>query len=174
MQSAIFSANIIPSLFAPWHWANILGLQKPERSGKPNCVSFAFGVLCTCGINYSAILQQFKGKFENVYCCISFAFSRFSTCALEFLKFIFIYMPVGLRTWHRVNSAADRVKPSLKNPSKIYSESRLPHPFSLQSETLTLRMTFKHSYTHTMILSLNFKNNLIRGIIMDISVFTFE
>ena len=122
MQSAIFSANIIPSLFAPWHWANILGLQKSEWSGKPNCVSFAFGVLCTCGINYSAILQQFKGKFENVYCCISFAFSRFSICALEFLKFLFIYMPVGLRTWHRVNSAADRVKPSLKNPSKIYSE----------------------------------------------------
>ena len=112
MQSAIFSANIIPSLFAPWHWANILGLQKSERSGKPNCVSFAFWVLCTCGINYSAILQQFKGKFENVYCCISFAFSRFSICALEFLKFLFIYMPVGLRTWHRVNSAADRVKPS--------------------------------------------------------------
>ena len=55
MQSAIFSANIIPSLFAPWHWANILGLQKSERSGKPNCVSFAF----ECFVRVALIILQF-------------------------------------------------------------------------------------------------------------------
>ena len=49
---AIFSANIIPSMFTPCPGANILGLLKSERRGKPNCVFFAFGVLCTCGINY--------------------------------------------------------------------------------------------------------------------------
>ena len=86
----------------------------------------AFPLLLECFVRVALIilqfLLQFKGKFENVYCSMFFAFSRFRTCALEFLKFLFIYKPVSLRTWHRVNSAADRVKPSLKNPSRIYSE----------------------------------------------------
>lgn len=57
-------------------------------------------------------LQHFKGKFESVYYCMLLAFSRFSIFVTKSLQLFFIYKPEGLRTWHRVNSAADRVKQS--------------------------------------------------------------
>ena len=53
-------SNIIPSMFTPCPGANILGLLKSERRGKPNCVFFAFVVLCTCGINYFAIFTALQ------------------------------------------------------------------------------------------------------------------
>ena len=88
---AIFSANIIPSMFTPCPVANILGLLKSERRGKP----IAFSLLLECFVRVVLtilrFLQLFKAKFENVYRCMLFALSRFSICALEFINLFHLY-----------------------------------------------------------------------------------
>ena len=75
-----------------------------------------FPLLLECFVRVALIilrfLQHFKGKFESVYYCMLLHFRGLVYLCLRVYKLIFIYMPEGLRTWHRVNSAADRVKPS--------------------------------------------------------------